>query len=100
LNAVTYRPAPFLVQTPENGADTRTRIAVYGTGLRYAAKVTAQAQDTAGTYPLTVEYAGVAPGFFGLDQGNLLLPPDLDRDDTVSLSLAADGIPANLVPVH
>src|ERR1017187_4309394 len=97
LNAVTYRPAPFLVQTPENGADTRTRIAVYGTGLRYAASVTAQAQDTAGTYPLTVEYAGAAPGFFGLDQVNLLLPPDLDRADTVSLSLGADGNAANVV---
>ena len=97
LNAVTYRPAPFLVQTPENGADTRTRIAVYGTGLRYAASVTAQAQDTAGTYPLTVEYAGAAPGFFGLDQVNLLLPPDLDRADTASLSLAADGNTANIV---
>ena len=97
LNAVTYSPAPFLVQTPENGADTRTRIAVYGTGLRYADSVTAQAQDTAGTYPLTVEYAGVAPGYFGLDQVNLLLPPDLDRADTVSLTLAADGNPANVV---
>jgi uncharacterized protein (TIGR03437 family) len=97
LNAVTYLPAPFLVQTPENGADTRTRIAVYGTGLRYAESVTAQAQDTAGTYPLTVEYAGVAPGYFGLDQVNLLLPPDLDRADTVSLTLAADGNPANVV---
>jgi uncharacterized protein (TIGR03437 family) len=97
LNAVTYRPAPFLVQTPESGADTRTRIAVYGTGLRYAKSVTAQAQDTAGTYPLTVEYAGAAPGFFGLDQVNLLLPADLDRTDTVSLSLAADGSPANVV---
>jgi trimeric autotransporter adhesin len=97
LNAVTYRPAPFLVQTPESEADTRTRIAVYGTGLRYAESVTAQAQDTAGTYPLTVEYAGVAPGFFGLDQVNLLLPPDLDRADTVSLSLAADGSTANVV---
>jgi uncharacterized protein (TIGR03437 family) len=97
LNAVTYRPAPFLVQTPESGADTRTRIAVYGTGLRYAGRVTAQAQDTAGTYPLTVEYAGAAPGFFGLDQVNLLLPPDLDRADTVSLSLAADGSAANVV---
>lgn len=97
LNAVTYGPAPFLVQTPENGADTRTRIAVYGTGLRYADSVTAQAQDTAGTYTLTVEYAGAAPGFFGLDQVNLLLPPDLDRADTVSLSLAADGSAANVV---
>ena len=101
LNAVTSLPAPFLVQTPGSGqgnpTDTRTRIAVYGTGLRYAVSVTAQAQDTAGTYPLTVEYAGVAPGFFGLDQVNLLLPPDLDRADTVSLPLAADGSAANVV---
>jgi hypothetical protein len=44
-----------------------------------------------------VEYAGVAPGYFGLDQVNLLLPPDLDRADTVSLSLGADGNPANVV---
>jgi hypothetical protein len=59
--------------------------------------VTAQAQGTAGNYSLTVEYAGVAPGFFGLDQVNLLLPPDLDGAATVSLSLAADGSAANVV---
>jgi trimeric autotransporter adhesin len=97
LNAVTYLPAPFVVQTPENGADTRTRIAVYGTGLRHADSVTAQAQDTAGNYSITVEYAGAAPGFFGLDQVNLLLPPDLDGAGTVSLSLAADGHAANVI---
>ena len=98
LNAVTYLPAPFVVQTADNGADTRTRIAVYGTGLRYADTVTAQAQDPAGNrYTLTVEYAGVAPGFFGLDQVNLLLPPDLDGAGTVSLSLTADGSAANVV---
>ena len=97
LNAVTFRPAPFLVQTPENGADPRTRIAVYGTGFRNADSVTAQAQDAAGTYSLTVEYAGMAPGFFGLDQINLVLPPDLDRAGTVSLSLAADINAANVV---
>ncbi len=104
LNAVTYLPAPFLVQTPENGqgnpADTRTRIAVYGTGLRYADSVTAQAHGTAGNYPLTVEYAGAAPGYFGLDQVNLVLPPDLDGAGTVSLSLAADGSAANVVTLQ
>jgi uncharacterized protein (TIGR03437 family) len=100
LNAVTYRAAPFLVQTPENGADTRTRIAVYGTGLRDADSVTAQAQDTAGNYSLTVEYAGAAPGYFGLDQVNLLLPPDLDGAGTVSLSLTADGSAANVVTLQ
>ena len=98
LNAVTYQPAPFLVQTAENGADPRTRLAVYGTGLRYADTVTALAQDPAGDrYPLTVEYAGAAPGFFGLDQVNLLLPPDLDGAGAVSLSLVADSNAANVV---
>jgi uncharacterized protein (TIGR03437 family) len=98
LNAVTYQPAPFVVQTAENGADPRTRLAVYGTGLRYADTVTALAQDPAGDrYPLTVEYAGRAPGFFGLDQVNLLLPPDLDGAGAVSLSLVTDSHAANVV---
>jgi len=98
LNAVTYQPAPFVVQTAENGADPRTRLAVYGTGLRYADTVTALAQDSVGNrYSLTVEYAGAAPGFFGLDQVNLLLPPDLDGAGAVSLSLVADSHAANVV---
>jgi uncharacterized protein (TIGR03437 family) len=98
LNAVTYRPAPFVVQTADNGADTRTRIAVYCTGLRHADTVTALAQDSAGNRnSLTVEYAGAAPGFFGLDQVNLLLPPDLDGAGAVSLSLVADNNAANVV---
>src|SRR5665811_2354652 len=37
LNAVTYAPAPFSAQTAENaGTDKRTRIALFGTGIRYA----------------------------------------------------------------
>ncbi len=98
LNAVTYQPAPFVVQTAPTTADPRTRLAVYGTGLRHADAVTALAQVPAGNrYPLTVEYAGAAPGFFGLDQVNLLLPPDLDGAGTVSLSLVADSNAANVV---
>jgi uncharacterized protein (TIGR03437 family) len=98
LNAVTYQPAPFLVLTPSTGADSRTRLAVYGTGFRHAAAVKALAQDTTGNrYTLTVEYAGAAPGFFGLDQVNLLLPADVDGAGAVSLSLMADTIAANVV---
>lgn len=98
LNAVTYAPAPFFVQTAANGADTRTRLAVYGTGFRNANRVVAVAQDPLGNrYNLTVEFAGPAPGFFGLDQANLLLPPDLDGAGAVTLSLGADGNPANSV---
>jgi uncharacterized protein (TIGR03437 family) len=37
LNAVTYTPGPFSVRTPEiEGADKATRLALYGTGFRFA----------------------------------------------------------------
>jgi uncharacterized protein (TIGR03437 family) len=95
LNAVTFRPAPFLVLTDNGTGDPRTRLAVFGTGFRYAQSVTATAQDSTGArYSLTVEFFGPAPGYFGLDQVNIVLPADLDGAGTVSLLLAADDIPA------
>ena len=112
LNAVTNATAPFLTVTPEiTGSDQRTRLAVYATGLRYAgnsshdpsivnaaADVGANAKDAAGnSYNLTVEYAGPAPGYFGLDQVNIVLPPDLDGAGVVSLSLTAESITSNVV---
>ena len=73
-------------------------LAVYGTGLRFADTVTALAQDSAGNrYSMTVEFAGAAPGFFGLDQVNVLLPPDIDGAGIVSLVLTADNFTANVV---
>src|SRR5579864_1895191 len=89
LNAVTFSRGPFLVETPENPAsDRRTRLAVFATGLRYAgnpshdpaqpnASVQIQAQDHLGNV-YDVEYAGAAPGFFGLDQVNLIVPAAAD----------------------
>jgi uncharacterized protein (TIGR03437 family) len=98
LNAINYLPAPFLVLTDTGGSDVQTRLAIYGTGLRHAAAVTAVAQDSSGNaYTMNVEYAGAAPGFFGLDQVNVVLPPDVDGAGTVSLALSADGIYANQV---
>jgi uncharacterized protein (TIGR03437 family) len=99
LNAVTFASAPFLTVTPEiAGSDQRTRLAVFATGLRYAATVGASATDASGnTYNLTVEYAGPAPGYFGLDQVNIVLPPDLDGAGVVSLFLTADASRSNLV---
>lgn len=112
LNGVTYAPAPFLVETSANpGADRRTRLAVYGTGFRYAgnpernanltnvaANVTAQARDASGaTYKLTVEYAGAAPGYFGLDQLNVVLPPDLDSSGVVSIMISTSDSSSNTV---
>ena len=112
LNGVTYASAPFLVVTPENGgSDWRTRLAVYCSGVRWAgnpthdttvtnvaANVTAQGQDPAGNrYNFTVEYAGAAPGFFGLDQVNIVLPAQLDGAGAVSLTIAAEGTASNVV---
>jgi uncharacterized protein (TIGR03437 family) len=112
LNGVTYAPAPFLVVTPENGgSDLRTRLAVYCSGVRWAgnpthdttvtnvaANVTVQGQDPAGNrYTFTVEYAGAAPGFFGLDQVNIVLPAQLDGAGAVSLTIAAEGTASNVV---
>ncbi len=98
LNAVSFRAAPFVVLTDDGGAGTQTVLAVYGTGLRFADTVTALAQDSSGNrYSMTVQFAGAAPGFFGLDQVNVLLPPDVDGAGAVSLVLTADNFTANVV---
>ena len=98
LNAVTYAPAPFLTVTEVGGSDQPTILAVFATGLRYAANVGASAVDASGnTYNLTVAFAGPAPGYFGLDQVNIVLPPDLDGAGVVSLSLTAESRTSNVV---
>src|ERR1700736_3564552 len=73
LNAVTFKGGSFLVETAANlGDDKRTRLAIYGTGIRYAgnpfldpatttvaAAVKVQARDSSGNiYDLPVEFAG------------------------------------------
>ena len=112
LNAVTYNAGPFFVETRENpGDDKRTRLAVYGTGLRYAgnptldpavtnvvSSVQAQGRTAAGKiFQLPVEHVGPAPGFFGLDQLNLVLPPEADMTGSISLFVTVDSFPANSV---
>jgi len=99
LNAVTYAGTPFLVETPQNGgSDLRTRLAVYATGLRHATSVQAQGQDAAGTiFNFSVEYAGAAPGYFGLDQVNLVVPPELDGAGSVSLLITTELASSNPV---
>jgi uncharacterized protein (TIGR03437 family) len=112
LNAVTFASGPFLVETQQNlGDDKRTRIALYGTGIRYAgnpfldpsvtnaaASVTAQASDSAGNiYNLPVEFAGAAPTYFGLDQVNVVLPPQLDGLGQLSVTVTAGAASSNAV---
>jgi uncharacterized protein (TIGR03437 family) len=115
LNAITYSPGPFYVETLENGGeDKRTRLAVYATGIRYAGNVTqdpavvnvaanvhVQIRDASGkALDLPVEYAGPAPGFFGLDQINVVLPADANDLGAASLSITAESQISNTVDVN
>lgn len=108
LNATTFTGPPFLVETQQNiGTDKRTRLAVFATGLRYAGNpsqnpdqsnvaIEVQARDSSGN-SYDVEYAGSAPGFFGLDQINLLIPPTADGAGVISLAIAAGDFLSNTV---
>lgn len=99
LNAVTQTLSPFLVETPQNGGDDkRTRLAIYGSGIRQAGKLTAESRDAANhIFNPTVEFAGPAPGFLGLDQVNLVIPPEMDAAGPVSLTVTADSAVSNPV---
>ena len=114
LNGVTFTPGPFFVTTPENsGTDKRTRLAMYGTGIRYAGNpkmdptmtnvatnVAVQILDNAGViWPLTVEYAGAAPVYAGLDQINVVLPQGLDGAGIVGLTVSVAGNASNVVTI-
>jgi len=112
INAVTSKLDPFDVSTPENpGADKRTRLSLFATGLRFAgnparapevtnvaAFVRVEGRDSAGRmWSLAVEYAGAAPGFFGLDQVNVVVPGELQGAGTVALTVTAETFASNAV---
>jgi uncharacterized protein (TIGR03437 family) len=102
LNAVTFSLEPFTIRTNENGGtDKRTRLSIFGTGVRLAKQKAVFLVDTTGRrYPLAVEYAGPAPLFFGLDQINVVLAPEFDGAGVVSVVTVADGVESNAVTVN
>ncbi|HZS06001.1 MAG TPA: DUF4394 domain-containing protein [Blastocatellia bacterium] len=81
---------------------------LYGTGFRrttalnpndgngVAEAVTATIQGI----PATVTYAGAAPGFSGLDQINVVIPPQLAGAGSVKVRLSAGGKPSNTVTIR
>lgn len=112
LKAVTFALEPFSVETDENpGVDKRTRLTIFGTGLRYAgnpthdpfranvtASVQVEAQDLPGElWSLDVQYAGGVPGFWGLDQVNVALPPEMDGTGLTEITLNAESTISNWV---
>lgn len=49
---------------------------------------------TVGGEPAQVLFAGLAPGFVGLLQANLLLPDDVQTGDAVPVQIFVDGVPS------
>ena len=111
-NGVTFTLDPFDVLTKENaGSDKRTRLVIYGTGFRYAGnaarlpefsnaapRVSVEISYRNGEYLFApVEYAGPTPGFFGLDQVNMVLPEELAGAGTLLLRVIAESVPSQRV---
>ncbi len=78
---------------------------LFGTGLRRA--MASNPTDTNGVaeavtatiqgVPVTVAYAGVAPGWMGLDQLNLAIPPELAGLGQLNVRVVVNGQSSNVV---
>jgi uncharacterized protein (TIGR03437 family) len=88
LNAATNkfvtRPLDF------DPANEQLFVELYGTGLRYRSSL-ANVKCAIGGVTVPVEYAFVAPGFYGLDQVNIRILPSLDNRGEADLMLSVDG---------
>ena len=49
--------------------------------------------------PSEVTFSGLAPGFVGLYQVNVVVPTDVQPGPEVELSLTQNGVPSNTVTV-
>ena len=69
--------------------------------MRSAAAVMVKATTADGSeLELPVEYFGPAPGFFGLDQLNVVLVEELNGAGTVAVQAVADAIGSNTVTIE
>ncbi|HWQ32390.1 MAG TPA: SBBP repeat-containing protein [Blastocatellia bacterium] len=81
---------------PDQGAATDVVVlALFGTGIRYRQSVSVNV----GGVEVQVDYAGITPGFIGLDQVNVRLPRSLIGRGEVTVNLTIDGRNANPVTV-
>ncbi len=61
------------------------------------ALVTAGVEARIGGQPAAVQFAGLAPGFVGLYQVNVVVPTNLQPGPEVELSLLQNGVPSKTV---
>lgn len=79
--------------------DERVVIQIYGTGIRHRSSLT-NVTATIGGVNAEVEYAGIAPGYVGLDQVNIVMPRSLSGRGEVELVLLVEGKGANTVRIN
>jgi uncharacterized protein (TIGR03437 family) len=74
-------------------------LVLFGTGIRHRSSLT-NVSATVGSENAEVLYAGVAPGYIGLDQVNVRLNRNLIGRGEVEVRVTVDGKAANLVGVN
>jgi uncharacterized protein (TIGR03437 family) len=79
------------------GAD-QVFLVFYGSGLRFRSSLSAVSCSIGGASSEAL-YAGVAPGFVGLDQVNVRLPRSLAGRGEVDVALIVEGKAANIVRI-
>lgn len=100
LDAVTFAPAPFNATLPNGQPNI---IALYGTGLGADAtdvdgNINSSVQVTFNGNPVTVQYAGRAPGYAGLNQINFFLPSGV-TSGTYSVVVSRNGFASNTATI-
>lgn len=100
IDAITGAPAPFNARQ-SNGQPNI--IAVFGTGLGADAtdvdgNVSGSVQATIDGAPVTVNYAGRAPNFTGLNQFNIIFPANITAG-THTLVISRNGISTQQVTI-
>ena len=72
---------------------------LYGTGVRFHSDVPSAVTMKIGGADAQLYYAGVAPGFIGLDQINVAIPRSLIGRGEVDMVMTVDGKTANTVKI-
>ena len=80
----------------EVSSSGQSALVLYGTGIQNRPALS-DVSVTIGSQTLPAAYAGPAPGFTGLDQVNVLLPPSLAGSGTVNISVSVAGAMSNAV---
>ena len=106
LDSVTLVRDPFPLIDPFNlSSDNRTRVTIFATSLPLgpgegATSITARGEDPQlMTYPLTVEYAAVVPGFSWLTEVILVMPGNFPAGQDMLVSITWHAQTTNKVRI-